>query len=516
MLMESELTNIVSVYNEARTDFKTLVGETPENYRILIFINPEMHVSVNRVIETTGTPQAVLTAEEINHLRSARKNDFMPIGKETTYNSLPTMIYLSVPSYTLTEEQQYSLRIMFVHSFAHAYMNEKSASNSAKTLAKLYQIDVILKELMMNNVYKLTRTSEQSHIWAWQYFQDLIGMIRLFTESGIEDFYQPPEPARKYTLFNNFTIEAINLLKERAKLARRKDLHELIDEGFAHYIQNKEINYLKEKKIYKINDFPKELKAFMAPPIGVLSTELINKLKEKYQSEAALFRKLFEYKSDFELLNELDWDEIKDLLAARKNTHSDTVVEQWHSTQSHWTDIWSVYAYGWSVIEHYTRTIYRRKYSTFGQFLDDNPKISSKGYVKTDSKKVYVFEANAHGVGIDQLLILHNHMSLYRDDFKTILPAFADIIVFKKISGLHIGTLFAVQKAGKMPKSPYNLPVITRAIQVTKRKDAYKTKLDEESQKEEVERLDYTFLKKLTQPQRQAVEYLIKEGIYYV
>ncbi|MEE9409737.1 MAG: hypothetical protein V3V41_02290, partial [Candidatus Heimdallarchaeota archaeon] len=460
---------------------------------------------------------------QITNLKSARISDFLPTGKETVYNSLPTLIYLSVPSYELSKEQEFTLRVMLVHALAHALMNEKTESNSARTLSQLYQLDVILKELMTNNVFKLNRTSNNQHVWAWQYFQDLIGIIRLFSESGVEDFYTPPEEARKYTLFNNFSIESINLIRERAKVARKKHLHELIDEGFAHYIQKKEVEYLLEKKEYKFPKkdedkspvFPDELKAFMAPPIGEFSFAVINKLVSKYENEEELFEKLFSFKSDVELLEEFSWDEIKDLLAVNKNIHSENVIETWHSTNSRWTDIWSVYAYGWRLIEEYTRKVFRKKYSTFGQLLDDKPRISSKGYVKVDTKKVYVFEVNDYGVGIDQLLILHNHMALYREDFKTILPAFADIIIFKKIGGIHVATLFAVHKTRYQPISPYNIPVITRAVQVTKRKDAYKFELDEEKEEKfDVSRVDYTYLRKLTQPQRGAIAYLIKEGMY--
>ena len=522
-MLKEELADIIVIYQNARDDFKTLVGETPENYRVLIFLNPEMHVSVNRVLEVTGTPQAILTSEQITNLKSARLSDFLPTGKETVYNSLPTLIYLSVPSYDLNKEQEFTLRVMFIHAFAHALMNEKTESNSPKILAQLYQLDVILKELMSNNVFQLNKVSRDKHVWAWQYFQDLIGVIRLFTEVGVEDFYTPPETARKYTLFNNFSIEAINLIGERAKIARKKHLHDIIDEGFAHYIQQKTITHLLSKDEYKLPTrhddkslvFPKELKAFLAPPIGVFSQAIMNKLLAKYKDEKEMFSKVFSYKTDLDLLEEFTWDEIKDLLAVNKNAHSEYIVDHWHTSRSRWSDIWSVYAYGWRNIEEYISKIYRRKYSTFGQLLDDNPSISSKGYVKVDDKKVYVFEANDYGIGIDQLVILHNHMSLYRDDFKTILPAFADVIVFKKVGGIHVATLFAVHKVKYKSLSPYNLPVITRAVQVTKRKDAYKFDLDEEKEEKfEIRTIDYTHLRKLTQPQRGAISYLIKEGLF--
>ncbi len=522
-MLKEELAEIIVVYQNAREDFKTLVGETPENYRVLIFLDPEMHVSVNRVVEVTGTPQAILTSEQITNLRSARISEFLPTGKETVYNSLPTLIYLSVPSYELTMEEELTLRVMLIHAFAHALMNEKTESNSARVLAQLYQLDVILKELMSNNVFQLNKVSKDKHVWAWQYFQDLIGVIRLFTEAGVDDFYTPPEEARKYTLFNNFSIEAINLIGERAKTARKKHLHDIIDEGFAHYIQQKAIEYLLKKDEYKLPKrhedrsiiYPNGLKAFLAPPVGVFSQVAINKLLTKYKDEKEMFSKLFSYKSDIEFLEEFTWDEIKDLLAVNKNAHSEYVVDHWHSSISRWSDIWSVYAYGWRQIEEYVSKVFRRKYSTFGQLLDENPSISFKGYVKVDNKKVYVFEANDYGIGIDQLVILHNHMSLYRDDFKTILPAFADVIVFKKVGGIHVATLFAVHKAKYKSLSPYNLPVITRAVQVTKRKDAYKFDLDEEKEaKFEIRNIDYTHLRKLTQPQRGAISYLIKEGLF--
>ena len=377
--------------------------------------------------------------------------------------------------------------------------------------------------MVTHQTKRLNKSSKNKHVWAWQYFQDLIGVIRLFAEAGVEGFYTPPEEARKYTLFNNFSIEAIELITERAKVSRRKHLHELVEEGFAHYIQEKEIEYLLEQQEYvlpkhqhtKEPRFPNELKAFMAPPIGKFSLALIQKLLSKVETEEEMFSRLFNYKTDYEFLEEFSWDEIKELLAVNKNLHSEGVVENWHSSKSRWTDIWSVYAYGWRLIEEYTRKVYRRKYSTFGQLQDDKPRVTSKGYVKVNEKKVYVFEVNDNGVGIDQLVILHNHMALYRDDFRTVLPAFADVIVIKKIGGIHVATLFAVNRTRYQPLSPYNLPVVTRAVQVTKRRDAYKFDLDEEKEEKfDVSKVDYTYLEKLTQPQRGAIAYLIKEGMY--
>ena len=452
-MLKTELSEIITIYQKAREDFKMLIGDTPEEYRVLIFLSQKLHVSMNRVIENAGTPQAILTGEEITHLRSSRMNEFMPIGKETVFNSLPTLIYLSVPNYSLSKSQEFSLRIMLVHAFAHAYMNEKSASNSARTLAKLYQLDVVVKELFQNNAFKINELSSKKQMWAWQYYQDLVSVIRLFTEAGVDEFYQPPEQARQYTLFNNFSIEAINVLKERANVARKKHLHEFVEEGFAFHVQRKYLEYLEEKKEYDFKSYPKELKAYMAPPIGKLSLFLVDKLASKLENKEKIYEKLFSFKTDLEFFENFTWNEIKDWLSNQKNDHSETVVEEWHTSKSNYSSVWSVYAYGWNLLDSYVKKTYRKKFGTVGQLLDDNPRIEAKGYVKVDEKKVYVFEINEHGVGLDQLVILHNHMALYREDFKTILPAFADIIAFKKIGGMHVATLFAVHKVKKKQPS---------------------------------------------------------------
>ncbi|MCG3223073.1 MAG: hypothetical protein H7647_01300, partial [Candidatus Heimdallarchaeota archaeon] len=48
---ETEFDEIVRVYNLAREDFKVLVGETPENYRVLLFVNPDLHISITLFTE---------------------------------------------------------------------------------------------------------------------------------------------------------------------------------------------------------------------------------------------------------------------------------------------------------------------------------------------------------------------------------------------------------------------------------------------------------------------------------
>ena len=36
---------VVEIYKQARKDFEEFVGETPEDYKVLLFIDPDLHTS---------------------------------------------------------------------------------------------------------------------------------------------------------------------------------------------------------------------------------------------------------------------------------------------------------------------------------------------------------------------------------------------------------------------------------------------------------------------------------------
>ena len=197
---------LVEIYNQARKDFEDFVGEVPEDYKVLVFIDPELHSSLYQIMELGGSPHAVLSQEMIESLRKARSRDFLPDECITIFPSKPTMIYMSLP-FELEEnpERDFTLRVMFIHAFAHAYFADKSASNDSEIRTEIYRMDMIIKELIMNNAYGLKEDKQIT--WGLPYFQDMVAVIRLLSTFGVQEFYIPPESSRKVTLFQNFMLE---------------------------------------------------------------------------------------------------------------------------------------------------------------------------------------------------------------------------------------------------------------------------------------------------------------------
>ena len=69
---------VVEIYKQARKDFEEFVGDTPEDYKVLLFIDPELHTSLYQVMELGGSPFAVLSQEQIENLRKARNRNYLP------------------------------------------------------------------------------------------------------------------------------------------------------------------------------------------------------------------------------------------------------------------------------------------------------------------------------------------------------------------------------------------------------------------------------------------------------
>ena len=87
------------------------------------------------------------------------------------------------------------------------------------------------------------------------------------------------------------------------------------------------------------------------------------------------------------------------------------------------------------------------------------------------------------------------------------------MIVFKKYAGMHIASYLGVAdktSQKKYPLSPYDLPLVIRAIQVTRKKGAYKS--DERDEDAKIDTVNYDNLEKLTDPQHRAIRYLIRQG----
>ncbi|MHA1186429.1 MAG: hypothetical protein ACTSSK_06070 [Candidatus Heimdallarchaeota archaeon] len=134
--------------------------------------------------------------------------------------------------------------------------------------------------------------------------------------------------------------------------------------------------------------------------------------------------------------------------------------------------------------------------------------------------------ADIKSVNLEQLLILHNHSILYREDFKMPTPGFPDIIMFKKLDRMLVGTMLAVGRLEDNPISPWDLPIYTRAIDVSKElldfaAEAKKEAIDEDEGPKQPttigldtgirRKVDYKHLTKMSQTKLASVRLLIEE-----
>ncbi|NHJ05008.1 MAG: hypothetical protein EAX90_09300 [Candidatus Heimdallarchaeota archaeon] len=519
---------VVKIYLQARKDFEEFVGETPEKYKVLLFIDPELHNSLYQVMELGGSPHAVLSQEMIENLRKSRNRNFLPDECISVFPSSPTMIYMSLP-FELEDspERDFALRMMFVHGFAHAYFAEKSKSNDGAINADIYRMDMIIKELIMNNAYGLKE--DKGITWGLPYFQDMVAVIRLLSTFGIQDFYIPPESSRKVTLFQNFLLEIISYVNKRSDSIKKKNLTGILMEGFATYITKEIGKKILDTNEYPFNDIPKLLKPIYGPPMNTFSTELIEQsYKDFINQPREIIKQVLELQSDFDLLSKYgsSSDARKLIKDIRERTQSTNVY--WHSdTSGYWRKTWNIYENVWDQIDDYVKFINRFQCVNVGQWLGNSSAFTFYGYVKVDSKPIYVFEIDDESVSLEQLLILHNHSLLYRQDFKMLTPGFPDIIMFKKLDRMVVGTLLSVGGLEENPISPWDIPIYTRAIDISKElldfvkaQKAVEEKDEEESGRvSEVlygasksrKQVDYSYLKKLSQSKLAAVRVLIDE-----
>ena len=156
--------------------------------------------------------------------------------------------------------------------------------------------------------------------------------------------------------------------------------------------------------------------------------------------------------------------------------------------------------------------IQRRGYKSFKGLQEENALVKSHGRVRLKDREVAVLSIQEDTVGQEQLVILRNHLEAKKDTFSTPLPGLPDTVVFRKFSGMHVASYLGVvdnKETKNYQKSPYDLPMIVRAVQVTSKKDAYGSQDLDEGNK--IENVNYEDLKSLTEPQYRAIRYLIKQ-----
>ena len=519
---------LVKIYLQARNDFEEFVGEAPEDYKVLVFIDPELHSSLYQIIELGGSPHAILSQEQIANLQKSRAKNYLPDECISVFHSKPTMIYLSLP-FEMEEnlERDFTLRIMFIHAFAHAYFAEKSVSNDSKILSEIYKMDMIIKELVTNNAYGLKESKKVG--WGLPYFQDLVAVTRLLSTFGVQDFYIPPESSRKVSLFQNFMLEIVSYLKKRAELIKKKNLVGIITEALANYIHLNIAEKILEKGEYPFNTVPKTLKPIYGPPINKFSYELLkHAFLELIDKPRELIKKVLEMQGDIELVNMLGGGaEVRRILKELRDS-TQSVNVYWHAdTSGYWRKTWNIYENVWDQLDDYIKFISKNQCLTVGQWYANSEAFQFYGYVKVDSKPIYVFEIDDESINIEQLLILHNHSLLYRENFIMQTPGFPDIIMFKKLDRMVVGTLLSVGRLEDNPISPWDIPIYTRAIDVSKELldfvDAQKQKIQEEQEDtgrtidtvystlKVKKNIDYSNLKKMSHSKLASVRVLIDE-----
>ena len=497
--MQTTKNKLIETYQKARKFFEEEFGETPEKYRIFLLSDSEIYTALSMVKRSAATPHAIPSSLYSHTVKQVKEKHGLPEDLELIVNGNPTLIFLSKEFIEKSNESTIFLKL--VHSLAHAYINERTKSRYPSQNSEIYKLDYLQKELFLNNVVALVR--ERDAAWAWQYFQDFTALLRIFALHGMAHFYTPPPTVKRNSVFYNYLIEAVKIAKQRGEVIRKIPLHELIVEGFARVAH--------EKAIEKIPNTEKTatlkiLKDIHMNPIGVIGSELIKLASNKTETPIEDLCK--EYYSDLDLLNNFELKELKKELEKIREKIAEEGIQYHNAPASYWTELWPLHALEFDKIENYSRQVLRYQFKNYNQLLTRNPILRHHGYIKIKDRKIQVFTINSDEVGLNQHLILRNHLLEKRQDFITSLPGLPDIIVFKAYSSMSMAQYITVGYPRRQPKTPYDLPKETRAVIVSKTA-SYESEL-EETPPSLPENIDYSELKDVSSPQRNAIRYLLR------
>ncbi|MHA1156892.1 MAG: hypothetical protein ACTSQK_12365, partial [Candidatus Heimdallarchaeota archaeon] len=323
-------------------------------------------------------------------------------------------------------------------------------------------------------------------------------------------------------------LEIITFLNKRAEAVKKKNLTGILSEAFANYIHTEIAARILEKREYKFSTLPRLLKPIYGPPMNQFSLELLKRaFEDKLEQPKEIIQEVLEMKGDLDLLNKVGGgpEARKIIKDVRERTQSTNVY--WHADSTgYWRKTWSIYEGEWDQIDDYIKYVNRHQVVNVGQWLESNKAFQFYGYVKVDSKPIYVFEIDDESINLEQLLILHNHSLLYRQNFKMPTPGFPDIIMFKKMDRMVVGTLLSVGRLEDNPMSPWDIPIYTRAIDISKELlDFVKAQKEAQAKEEETDvskgvlygtskirkEVDYSHLNKMSQSKLASVRVLIDE-----
>ncbi len=497
--MQATKSRLLTAYEESREFLRNALGETPEEYRILLLNDSELQTELALVSRKTATPHGIPTSQYGEKIREIQRKYGLPKNLEIIVNSKPTLSFVSKDSLESADHNVAKARL--IHTLAHAYLNERTISRYPELIYRIYRMDYLQKELFLNNVVALVR--ERDATWAWQYFQDFTALLRIYAEYGLAEFYTPPPTVKRNSVFYNYLIEALKLAKDRGKTLRSIPLHELVVEGFAHWTTTEFLNTLDDATA---NSVIFQIKDIFLNPFGVIGEHLLRKASQINETSVKeLAPTLY---SDQDLLNFFEPKQLKEELQAIRVRISERAI-QWHgSPSSYWSDLWPLHALEFDKAENYARQIQRYKFKNYRDLIERNPIVKHHGYVKISDRKIQVFTINNDEVGLSQLLVLRNHLLETRQNFVTTLPGLPDIIVLKSYSSMSMANYLTVGYASREPKTPYDLPRENRAVIVSK-SALYHSEL-EPVPPELPDEIDYSELKDVTSPQRNAIRYLLR------
>ncbi|MHA2092074.1 MAG: hypothetical protein ACW98K_14565 [Candidatus Kariarchaeaceae archaeon] len=496
--------SLLQAYANAREWINSKFGTTPEDYKVLLFIDPTLFESVVLQTSNAGSPRAIISSNELEILQEMKEEKYAASGMDLFYGSRSPKLFLPEPR-MINQQDAKVIEAKFIHFFAKALLTENTKSRFPDHLEKLYKYDAIIQDLFTNNVYEFVR--ERTAPWIWQYFQDFSAVMRSLSLYNLDDFYVPPANIRSASIFYNYLLEIKSIIKSRSNQVVKSPLLDLVIQGFGDLVLTEYLEGLEQGVSDRIQPL---LKANVGQPIGVVGKQF---LREHGESIEDIYESAIAMESDIDLVKVWNRKTTKQRMEETRENLS-TQSRIWYSSKtSYWSDLWPLRANQFDKATTYVGKIQRRGYKQFSDLLQDKPIIQSHGRVVLSDRDVVVLSIQEDTVGQEQLLILRNHLQARKDTFTTPLPGLPDVIVFKKFAGMHVASYLGVADGNSFrhyPQSPYDLPLVVRAVQVTRRKDAYMSKEREDEGK--IDQANYENLEKLTDPQHRALRYLIRQG----
>ena len=493
----------IKAYKKAQTIVKELIGYSPKNYSIAFFLDESIYESVLLQSHYAGSPNSILSSNEVTILKELDDEKLIPKGVDLFFPSKPGKSYMPASRIDLNESV---LIAKFVYLLAMSALAERSQSYYPKYLQEIFKLDRIIKNLFSNNVFELIK--ERNAVWAWQYFQDFSATLRLLARYQLADFYVPPGTIKTKSVFYNFLVEIRNITKKRAEIERKTPLFDFTIYGFGNLILNKYLDSLQEKQKEKL--LP-SLKDNLGQAFGEIGASFLKWHQELEENEG---KEILEIASaltdDYQLVKKWNRGETKKRLEILREKLSES-ASIWHSyKEGYWADLWPVRGIAFDRASTIIGKMQRRKFTKALDLLEDKPTVKSHGRVIMPKREVAIFSVDEDTIGQEQILIFRNHLSANKGEFLTPLPGLPDVIIFKKYSGMHIASYVGINESEGYPRSPYDLKPITRSVQVTKAKNAYTSVERDEGGRLDSE-IDYSNLKRLTEHQRRAINYLLRQ-----